>query len=105
MNAYIFHAAFLCEDCAAKVKAQTPLPEGADPSNEATWDSDDYPKGPFLHGGGESDGPEHCAHCSTFLENPLTEHGEAYVRVAVNEKVGDQKVLAEWKSFYDYLFD
>src|SRR5689334_5212888 len=27
-----------------------PKPEGYDPHNEATWDSDDYPKGPYAKG-------------------------------------------------------
>ncbi len=103
MNAYLFQAAMICEDCATKVKANRPLPEGADPGNEATWDSDEYPKGPFLHGGGESDSPTHCDHCMKFLENPLTGDGETYVREALAANDGNPEVLAEWRAFYDYL--
>ena len=66
--------------CGASACAVMPKPDGFDPSNEHTWDSDDYPKGPYADGGGEADSPQFCAHCNAFLRNPLTADGLEYVR-------------------------
>lgn len=99
MNAYIFQAALLCEDCAEQVRRELEVP--IDPGDERTWDSDDYPKGPYPDGGGESDYPQHCDHCDAFLENPLTAEGEAYVREALEESAEDPTdIEAEWSSYY-----
>jgi hypothetical protein len=105
--AYIFRAALLCQHC-GKVACQTvPKPAGMDPNNEASWDSDDYPKGPFIDGGGEADSPQHCDFCGEFLGNPLTPDGDRYVLDALREHAehgrGDPAVLAEWRDHYDYL--
>lgn len=100
MNAYIFQAALLCEDCAEQVKHELECP--GDPENESTWDSDDYPKGPFPDGGGEADSPHHCDHCDTFLQNPLTGEGVAYVREALEESGAYlTETEGEWADFYD----
>ena len=103
MDAYIYQAALICSDCAAQVKNTIVPPYGYNEYDESSWDSDDYPKGPYSDGGGEADCPQHCDHCRTFLENPLTDVGEVYVRAAVSVGDGDKEVLAEWKAFYDYL--
>jgi hypothetical protein len=65
---------------------------GHDLEDESSYDSDEYPKGPYPNGGGESDSPQHCADCREFLENPLTSDGYDYVRENQND---------EWDSFYE----
>lgn len=80
MLVYVFQAALLCEECGVKTKAaldkmgRGPL----EPDNEYTWDSDDYPKGPYPDGGGEADCYQYCDKCGQFLDNPLTADGELY---------------------------
>ncbi len=63
-----------------------------DISDESSYDSDEWPKGPYGDGGGEADVPQHCGHCKEFLENPLTPEGMAYVR---------ESQVDEWDSFYE----
>ena len=53
MDVYMFQAAFICEDCTQKVKSSVKVP--AKPGIEETYDSDNYPKGPYPDGGGEAD--------------------------------------------------
>ena len=106
MNAYIYQADIYCEDCGRALCRTVPFPTDADAGNEASWDSDDYPKGPYPDGGGESDSPYHCAagddclnaitlrvHGKRYkvgvpLENPLTSYGVQYVRAALAEPRG-----------------
>lgn len=78
--AYLFRAALLCPDCAAVVLASDARPGHVVDGDESTWDSDEWPKGPFPDGGGEADTPQHCDSCGAFLNNPLTPDGVAYVR-------------------------
>jgi hypothetical protein len=99
MNVYIFQAALLCEHCGEQARACTPLPAGFDPENESTWDSDDYPKGPFSGGGGEADTPQHCDSCGTFLENPLTSDGVSYVAEALESDCRND-TIRQWAEFY-----
>lgn len=91
MDAYIFRASLLCPDCGKAAMRSVPIPPQMDPLNESTWDSDDYPKGPYPNGGGEADAPQHCDHCGKFLENPLTLEGDQYLR----------EVLAPYRSGID----
>ena len=127
MDAYIFRADMWCEDCIrALIFDQLGFqPDGSiaksdlstedvlaellrerlrDPNNEYTWDSDEFPKGPYADGGGEADTPQHCAGCDCFLENPLTKYGEEYVKEAVKEDPG-KELVREWRDFYSYLFE
>ena len=87
MDTYIYGAALYCEPCGQKIrdghKAHDLAP--ANPDDESSYDSDDYPKGPYPDGGGEADCPLHCDACHVFLENPLTDEGRDYVA----EKVAD----------------
>ncbi|KKL11925.1 hypothetical protein LCGC14_2540860, partial [marine sediment metagenome] len=59
---------------------------------------------PYLDGGGEADTPQHCDHCSVFLENPLTGDGYAYVIEALlSYRAGDGgnfDVLTIWFDEY-----
>ena len=108
-DAYIFQADIYCADCAESIMAQIAAAGGkpADTSDESTFDSDVWPKGPYTDGGGESDTPQHCAGCGTFLENPLTSDGYEYVRESIAEYVsgegpgGDYTVLNQWIEFYE----
>lgn len=79
----------------------------ADPDDEGSYDSDDFPKGPYADDGGEADCPQHCDHCNVFLENELTEDGLNYVielieRAEETERNGGGKndVTEEWREFY-----
>ena len=106
MNAYIYQADIYCEDCGRALCRTLPFPAGADRDREETWDSDDYPKGPYPDGGGESDCPQHCGASEECLnaitvrsrgerykigvplENPLTTDGVEYVREALAQPDG-----------------
>jgi hypothetical protein len=106
VNVYIYEAAFYCEDCGIALrrtldeKGERP----ADPDDEHTYDSDEYPKGPYPDSGGEADCPQHCDGCGLFLENPLTSDGVEYVREAIRRRYfsqqGSAKPAPEWAEFY-----
>lgn len=127
MDVYIYCADIYCaasgEAIRARLTAEGKAP--ADIENESTYDSDDFPKGPYQNGGGEADTPQNCADTGLFLENPLTQAGYAYLREAVDAKADlepgddsddlarriaakltemDQPVLAEWVAFYPEAF-
>lgn len=53
----------------------------------------------------ESDTPEHCADCGTFLGTNLTGDGYAYVLEALTDATGDPEVLREWFVTYSPFFD
>jgi hypothetical protein len=59
---YIYQADVYCSLCTRGICDSLPLPEGYDPDNESSWNSDDYPKGPYPQ---EQD--EHCAACGQSL--------------------------------------
>lgn len=98
MQAYIFRAALYCTDCTKAIKQN--LGYSHEGQSEYEFDSDEYPKGPFSDGGGESDSPAHCDHCNVFLENPLTQNGLDYVIEAILDNTGNREVLAEWREHY-----
>lgn len=104
MNVYIYQAELLCEDCGCAVRERL-TGEGrapADPDDEGTYDSDDFPKGPYPTG--ESDCPEHCGGCSDFLEYALTTDGRTYVVGKVAEAIEarrfDSVAIVTWAPFY-----
>ena len=105
MNVYIYQAALYCEDCGLDIRMRLDTTDKRpdDPEDEYTYDSDEYPKGPYPDGGGESDSPAHCDSCQLFLENPLTSDGEQYVRETVDEN--SKPLVQEWAQYYSYLFD
>jgi hypothetical protein len=114
MNAYSYAADTYCEDCGRAIRERLTR-EGkapADPSNERSYDSFDFPKGPYAEHESESDTPQHCAcgpkclnaldigggcMAGAWLENPLTGAGVHYVIEAVREG-GD--VAAFWAKCY-----
>jgi len=75
MVAYIYRAALLCESCGsgARFRLNKAGKNPPCPDVESTYDSDDYPKGPYPDGGGESDIAEHCDWCNVSLDNPVIE--------------------------------
>lgn len=89
MDVFIFDAEMYCEDCGESIRAdldlrgETPF----DPDDETTYNSDEYPKGPYSDGGGESDTPGHCGACRTYLGNPLTSVGVEYTLEYLDEAV------------------
>lgn len=98
MNAFVYHGALYCADCAAKIKAT----KGWKPFYSA--DSETWPRGPYPAGGGEADTPQHCGQCCVFLENPLTDEGRQYVRAAIDLHItagrGTRHTLQDWAHFY-----
>ncbi len=100
MDAYIYQAALWCSDCTADLKAKRSMPSHVDEGNESSYDSDDWPKGPYEDGGGEADYAAHCDGCGCFLQNSLTDDGAEHVAEAIQERRGDALVLAEWGEFY-----
>lgn len=109
MNVFMYRAALYCEPCGEAIAAVTPKPPGFDSSKESTWDSDDYPKGPYGEGGGEADTAQHCDACGLFLENPLTAEGRRHVLEALREHFADGRgsadVLRTWVRHYGITLD
>lgn len=96
METYIYCADIYCEDCGQAIKSDLsikgPLPD--------VLDSDCYPQGPYE--ASEADSPQHCADCGEFLENPLTEDGNEYVKDYIKNAPGNP-VTQIWADYYDYL--
>ena len=81
MEAFIYQAALVCEDCGERIRREIEEESGSSQQLlETGTDSDGYPQGPYPDGGGEADSPQHCDQCGVFLENPLTGDGYAYLR-------------------------
>ena len=99
MNVYIFQAALYCEGCSQTIQGNMQKPQGEDGQD---YDSNDYPVGPYPDGGGESDSPAHCNSCGTFLENPLTQDGQEYVKTYCRKS--RSKYAKEYRKFYAYLW-
>lgn len=95
MEVFAFQAALLCVTCGEQAILTCRGKGLAD-----NGDSGDFPQGPYSNGGGEADTPQACDVCGTFLENPLTRDGAAYVRERLGSGKGDSDVLATWASFY-----
>jgi hypothetical protein len=87
MDVYIYGAALYCDACGESIRDELRASGDApsDPEDEHTYDSDDYPKGPYPDGGGEADSPQHCDGCGVFLENPLTDDRYRYLLEMLRE--------------------
>lgn len=111
MDVYIYQSALYCNSCGEVVKAdldkQGKTPRH--PEDEHTFDSDDYPKGPYPDGGGEADTPQHCDTCQVLLENDLTLDGQNYVETSIVEHLttgrGSREVLDTWVEAYSDQLD
>lgn len=103
MDAFIYSADLFCSDCTTTIKQEIahryPQHVPVNPQDECSYDSDRYPKGPYMDGGGESDSPQHCGRCGLFLENPLTRDGYRYVEDKLRRD-GDSPTVQEWADFY-----
>jgi hypothetical protein len=78
MDAFMYQAALYCAPCGEKIRRRLTA-EGrapSDSSDEYSYDSDDFPKGPYPDGGGEADSAQTCEACGVALENPVI--GGAY---------------------------
>lgn len=87
MDVFMFKAALYCAPCGEKIRVDLDAAgkRPADVDSESSFDSDDYPKGPFADG--EADSPQHCDACNAFLENSLTSEGEAYLAEQISEAI------------------
>ena len=74
MEFYIYKASYYCGPCGKEIMASLPTPPDKD--DEYTYDSDDYPKGPYLASQTEADYPMSCEVCELPLGNMLTEYGK-----------------------------
>ena len=115
MNIYVYNKDVYCEACGECIRDLI-ADEGKAPpdsADETSYDSDEFPKGPYPDGGGESDCPQHCGcgpsclnklwlgaghYVGCHLENPLTSEGEEYVREAI---LRGGKVANLWSDYYD----
>jgi hypothetical protein len=79
MDAYIWQASLICEECG----------EALLDSLRHCPDEMERLDGPYSDGGGESDAPEHCAHCHEYLANPLTSEGVEYALTAIENEALD----------------
>ena len=117
MQAYQYNAALFCGECGTQ-QIQNLTEDRPELLSRPVdkEDSNEWPQGPYDDGGGESDTPQHCDDCDVFLENPLTDDGNEYVREAYAEardKVSRDGVPDKgqwsigvtqiWANHYDYL--
>ena len=65
---YVYQADTYCDSCGEAIRAQLRASGDApaDPDDEWSYDSDDFPKGPCAEE--ETDGPDHCASYGDCLE-------------------------------------
>jgi len=73
MDTYIYQAELICGFCATSIMKSTLPPDGFILGDDSSFDSDDYPKGPFPDGGGESETANFCGGCGQALNNPVLE--------------------------------
>jgi hypothetical protein len=111
VNVYMFQAALLCAECGLAQRGTLTVhgKRPTDLADESSYDSDQFPKGPYPDGGGEADSPQHCDHCGTFLNNPLTPDGVEAVSNMFTEYMrtgrGNESALREWKEAYPEAWD
>lgn len=111
---YMYQGALLCGQCGLNQREEL---DGAgrrpkDIRDENSWDSDEYPKGPYNEDTQESDFPHSCDNCHVLLENPLTDFGRKdlclTIAIALYEgAITDKKkeLLKTWISHYDISLD
>ena len=103
-DVYMFQGALFCEDCGRdiqdNIRKEGKAPEDED--DEESFDSDDFPKGPFSGGGGEADSIHHCDSNETclnaielpckskigaWLGNDLTSEGDEWLASSIRESI------------------
>jgi hypothetical protein len=111
-DVYMFQGALLCEDCGRDVqdnlRKKGKAPEDED--DEESFDSDDFPKGPFGDGGGEADTIHHCdsnesclnaielpcgSKIGAWLGNSLTSEGEEWLAKSIRESIFRRHILEQ----------
>lgn len=107
MKTFIFQAALHCASCAEKYMRENKKPAHVNRDDESSYDSDEWPKGPYPDGGGESDSPQNCDTCGVFLENILTPDGDAWLRKECEpyESPDDDGDVAPWALIADRAED
>lgn len=103
---YVYCAALYCDECGEAIREELTRDGKAptDPDDDSSYDSGEFPKGPY-YDGGESDSPDHCDGCKTFLDNALTSDGYRYVKERLDARgadLSDHMVLREWADAYDF---
>jgi len=118
MQVYIYGAGSYCEQCGEAIRKLITRRGFApkNPDDERSYDSGEFPKGPYPDGGGEADYPQHCSaggdcinaigfsdgcKVGAWLENELTAEGVEYVREAIREGGGVAELWAEYYQDYD----
>ena len=118
MKVYIYDAGIFCNECGEAIRKGLTISESApaDPDNERSYDSSNFPKGPYPDGGGEADSPQHCGaggEClnalelsdghkvGAWLENELTTDGVEYVKEVIRRGGEVAKLWAEYYADYD----
>jgi len=125
MQVYFYAADIFCKDCGEKIREDITEEGFAPPDvdDESSYDSGEFPKGPYPDGGGESDSPQHCGSGSDcpnaiefavdscgfgdgikvgcWLENELTGEGVEYVKEAIREGGEVAELWAEYYIDYD----
>lgn len=113
MNGYMYQADLWCEACGLAIRAQCHKYGNApaDPDDEHSYDSDEYPKSVDVSG--EADSPQHCgagAECVNALEldsgrkigvwlgNTLTGEGIRHVKELIDDRSSD--VTEYWQQVY-----
>jgi hypothetical protein len=102
---YAYQAALYCEDCGDKIRAELTAAGKApeDPDDESSYNSDDFPTGPYPTG--EADCPQYCDGCHEFLENDLTAEGIEIVKSDILEAIRrdqwESEPLKVWADFYN----
>ena len=112
MLVYLYLADLYCQQCGEAIRDKI-TSEGfapVDPDDEFSYDSDNFPKGPYPTN--ESDCPEHCgagpdcinaieledgSKIGAWLENDLTKDGVEYVHKAIRE---GGEVAELWAGYY-----
>jgi hypothetical protein len=103
-DVYMFQGSLYCEDCGRdiqdKIREEGKAPEEED--DEESFDSDDFPKGPFGDGGGEADSIHHCdsngeclnaiklpcgSKIGAWLGNDLTSEGDEWLAGSIRESI------------------
>ena len=103
-DVYMFQGALYCEDCGQAIQEEIrqdgKAPEDED--DERSFDSDDFPKGPFGDGGGEADSIHHCdsnerclnaielpckSKIGAWLGNDLTSEGAQWLSDSIKESM------------------
>ena len=115
---WIFNADMWCHECGKALKADITVNghAPADPDDETSFDSDEFPT--HCSETDESDSPNHCAagdSCYAAIELPdgtkigalltesLTTDGEEYVKEAVAEGEDSGVAVQVWKPYYDWI--